>query len=59
MTEQQIKNAIGLCKGEPISKIMQLFALGMWRAPQVEAMSKYFRCTATEEAVAQHLHCGF
>ena len=59
MTDQQIKNAIGLCKGQPISKIMQLFSFGMWRAAQIEAMSKYFGCPNTKDAVAQHLQAGF
>lgn len=59
MSDQQIKNAIGLCKGQPVSKIMQLFSMGMWRAPQIEAMSKYFKCANTKEAVAERLRIGF
>lgn len=59
MTEQQIKNAISLCKGEPLGKIMQLFNLGMWRAPQIKTMSEYFMCANTKEAVAGCLQRGF
>lgn len=59
MTEQQIKNAINLCKGEPLGKIMQLFNLGMWRAAQTKDMSDYFKCENTKEAVAFHLQRGF
>ena len=59
MTTQQIQNAIGLCKGEPVSKIMQLFALGMWRQPEVDAMAKHFNCPNTKQAVAERLHLGF
>ena len=59
MSDQQIRNAIGLCKGQPMSKIMQLFSMGMWRSPQIEAMSKYFHCANTKEAVAERLQIGF
>lgn len=59
MTTQQIHNAIALCKGNPTSKIMQLFSLGMWRQPEIEDMAKYFACPSTKEAVAEHLRLGF
>lgn len=59
MTDQQIKNAINLCKGNPTAKIMQLFSMGLWGQDEVKAMSKYFHCEATKEAVAERLRLGF
>lgn len=58
MTNQQIQNAIGLCAGEPVSKIMRLFDMGMWRSDAVQAMSDYFGCANDKHAVALCLSVG-
>ena len=58
MTTQQIKNAIDLCKGEPVSKIMQLFSYGMWRGDAVADMAEYFGCQNDKSEVAFHLSIG-
>ena len=57
MTDQQIKNAITLCKGQPLSKILQLCKVA-YRKPQIESMAKYFNCPADETQVAFHLMEG-
>ena len=59
MSNEQIRNSINLCKGQPISKILQLFSAFGWRRAQMEAMAEYFHCPKTNEDVAMHLHMGF
>ncbi|MBR6347459.1 MAG: hypothetical protein IKR80_00740 [Spirochaetales bacterium] len=58
MTTQQIENAIDLCKGEPVPKIMQLFSMGMWRADAIKDMAEYFGCSPDRESVALNLSIG-
>ena len=58
MTTQQIENAIDLCKGEPVSKILQLFSMGMWRSDAVADMAKYFGCSPDRDSVALNLSIG-
>ena len=58
MTTQQIENAIDLCKGEPVSKIMQLFSMGMWRSDAVKDMADYFGCNPDRDSVAMNLSIG-
>lgn len=58
MNETQIQNAINLCHGEPVSKIMRLFSLGMWRESQLKALAEHFGCNADRQEVALHLSIG-
>ena len=58
MNEKQIQNALNLCYGEPVDKIMRLFKLGMWHESQMKALANHFGCNATREDVAFHLSIG-
>ncbi len=59
MNNQQIQNAIALCRHQPLSKILQLFSLCGWRDAEVRDMSAYFKCDNTKEAVALRLMKGY
>lgn len=56
MTEQQIKNVIDLCKGQPLSKVDQLGRI--YRQYQIDAMAKYFNCHNDWTTVMAHLING-
>lgn len=58
MTPQQLQNNLLLCKGEPVSKIMRLFSLGMYRESHIKEFAEYFGCNADKYEVAVHLSMG-
>ena len=58
MTTEQIQNAIGLCKNQPISSIMRIFSMGLYREPEIQQLAEYFDCNPDKESVAFHLMLG-
>lgn len=54
MNAEQIINALELCKGKPVEKVLQLIDL-MWGEDAVADMAKHFGCPNDKQAVAECL----
>ena len=57
MNAEQIKNALELCKGKPVEKVIQLIDL-MWGEDAVADMAEHFSCPNDKQAVAEWLSNG-
>lgn len=53
MTEQQAKNIMALCNGEPLGKVMQL--LNMYPQSVIKELASYLNCLPTKIDVAAKL----
>ncbi len=53
MTEQQAKNIVALCKGEPLGKVMQL--LNLYPSNVIRDLASYLNCLPTKIDVAAKL----